>query len=207
MKKTVIVVCCFIFFIGLSYSQSINSVRVGYEAPIEGPFPTAVVFRGDTVIISWQSNGIFGNIDFEIRKTNNSYSGIIINNYPYNDLPKSYKIPSHLTSGNYVVRIKQGALFSDSNVFTIKGPRSIGWVNVFLEGKPTPPSGFTIGQTLALSWDNSNISGNGNVFLKKLTAPFTTLTVSNNRPLSDIPATILLNNSNISTLLSDFLYK
>lgn len=194
MKKTFLLTVLFIVSAVFLYPGSISSVKVGFETRDEGPSPTSVVFRGDHIAIVWRTSGIQGNVRIELCRVNNFVAQVISPQYPHNDLPKVYRIPSGIIPGKYYVKISQGRTFGKSNIFTIKKERRIAWVNVFLEGRPTPPRGFTIGQTLAISWDTTHILGKVTVKLKMARAPFKEFVISTLRPYNDIPATYRLHN-------------
>jgi len=181
-----------IFGIVAIYGQQVDWVKVGYEVALEGPFPTAVVFHDDTVIISWKTTGIQGNVIIELIHQNQSLAQTISSGYPVNDIPKAVKVSSALTPGKYFVRIRQGLVSGLSGQFEIRGPRSIKWVNVFHEGKKKSAKTFYSGQTLAVSWDTSHLVGQVTVILRKKSRPMIKklqLFISKNRPYDDIPAT------------------
>ncbi len=99
MKKYICTFLIIILIPAIGFCQSIQNVILGYEVPSEGPFPTAKVFHGDTVIIRWQTSGITGNVRLELHHENHNLAAIIAPQYPYNDLPKAYKIPNSLAPG------------------------------------------------------------------------------------------------------------
>ena len=198
MKKFVLVFSILLLISVISFSQSIHGVKIGYEVPSEGPFPTSLVFHGDTVIIVWQTTAIAGNVRIELRRQNHTLAAVIIPIYPFDDLPKAYQIPNSIVPGKYYIKVQQGNVAGNSSLFRIMGPRSIKWVNVFLEGKPYPQKGFRIGQTIAISWDTSHLLGQVTVVLKRgksLRPSFgKAYIISKNRPAGDIPATFKIPN-------------
>jgi len=193
MKKFVLVFSILLLISVISFSQSIHGVKIGYEVPSEGPFPTSLVFHGDTVIIVWQTTAIAGNVRIELRRQNHTLAAVIIPIYPFDDIPKAYQIPSSISPGKYYIKVRQGNVSGNSGIFRIMPPRGIKWVNVFLEGKPYPKAGFKPGQTLAVSWDTSHLLGTVSVILKKnftksFQMRFKPIFISQNRPYNDIPA-------------------
>jgi hypothetical protein len=194
MKKLNFAILIFCFWLIPAFAQTIHSVKIGYEVPSEGPFPTALVFHGDTVIIVWQSTSISGNVRIELRRQTHSLAAVIVPAYPFDDIPKAYQIPSSISPGKYYIKVRQGNVSGNSGIFRIMPPRGIKWVNVFLEGKPYPKAGFKPGQTLAASWDTSHLLGTVSVILKKnftksFQMRFKPIFISQNRPYNDIPAT------------------
>ena len=195
MKRNFLLIALLAIFTGILHSGNIFSVKVGFETELEGPFPTAVVFWNDTVAITWKSTGISGNVQIALHRFNTSLVQVIHPQYPFNDLPATYRIPPKIAPGKYYVRVSQGKFGGgNSNYFTIKGRRFIGWVRAFLEGISTPPQGFTIGQTLAVSWQTTEIIGQVTILLKSAQAPNQQFIISENRPYGDIPATYKLHN-------------
>ena len=198
MKKFVLAFLISLLISAISFSQSIHGVKIGYEVPSEGPFPTSLVFHGDTVIIVWQTTAIAGNVRIELRRKNHSLAAVIIPTYPFDDLPKAFQIPNSIAPGKYYIKVRQGNIFGNSSLFRIMGSRGIKWVNVFLEGKPYPKKGFRIGQTIAISWDTSHLLGQVTVLIKrgKSLSPIRSkpYIISKNRPAGDIPATFKIPN-------------
>ena len=198
MKKYGFALVILVLIPVISFSQSVHGVKIGYEVPSEGPFPTSRVFHGDTVIIVWQTTAISGNVRIELRRQNHTLAAVIAPLYPFDDLPKAYQIPNSTAPGKYYIKVLQGNISGNSSLFRIMGPRGIKWVKVFLEGKPYPKKGFRIGQTIAISWDTSHLLGQVTVVLKrgKSLSPIRikSYIISKNRPAGDIPATFKIPN-------------
>lgn len=169
----------------------IQNIKIGYEVVQEGPFPATTVFKGDHTIIRWDAAGMTGNVMIELYRQDHQLAQVIAPAYPVGDLPKSYQVNQQLSPGMYYIRVTQGGVSVPSYLFRIGPPRSIGWVNVFLEGLPDPPC-FRTGQTIAVSWDQSNILGKVNVVLRSVANPSKIVSISQNRPYDDIPATYLI---------------
>ncbi len=196
MRHILLITALLAMLAGVLYAApaTISNVRIGFEVPEEGPFPASTVFRGDTLMLTWKTRNISGNVLVELRRSNHSVAAVIYPRYPYNDMPGTYRIPAGLALGRYYARVSQGAVYGNSNPFIVKGRRNISRITVFLEGQPTPPGGFTTGQTLAVSWSTSDILGQISLFLIRAQAPSQQFTISANRPSGDIPATYGLHN-------------
>jgi hypothetical protein len=71
-------------------------------------------------------------------------------------------------------------------------------LHIFTQILPVPIlpfyQGFTIGQTLAISWQTTEIIGQVTILLKSAQAPNQQFIISENRPYGDIPATYKLHN-------------
>lgn len=191
MRKIISVLFVFCMGVVLLNGGTVQNIKIGYEGVHEGPFPATTVFKGDTTIIRWDASGMSGDIQIRLLHQNGVVAQVIAPSYPVGDIPKSYLVNHTLSPGMYFIRIHQGESWWDSYLFRIGPARSIGWVNVFLEGLPDPPC-FRTGQTIAVSWDQSNILGEVDVVLRSVANPSKQVMISQNRPYDDIPATYLI---------------
>lgn len=76
---------------------------------------------GDTITISWTSNGISGDVRVSLWTSSSSTGKVIMDPYPYNGSPLLYTIPSTMQAGDYFIRIKH----STSNVADASGTFSL----------------------------------------------------------------------------------
>jgi hypothetical protein len=169
--------------------QTIGNVKIGYEIDSQGPFPTSIVYQQDTLIIRWDKADLQGEVTLDVRHPNNTLVHVIAAAHPCGDIPKAFTIPASLLPGSYHIRVSQGPVSGQSAPFTVKPPRSLNSVTVFLEGQALPAA-FHPGQTVAVSWQ-AKLLGKIKIVLKKGDST-QVMVVSQSRDYNDIPATFNL---------------
>jgi len=116
IKKTILFIFAFAFFFGFISSQTIT---------VTSPHTGDTWYKGQTYIITWTKTGTMGNF-VKIKLRNSTSTAVvldIISHIPNNG-SYSWKIPTSVAPGNYVIRVRtmDNAVYGDSTVFTIADP-------------------------------------------------------------------------------------
>ncbi len=121
---------------------------------ITAPAGGETFYKTSSLPIEWSTIGVTGDVKILLIRSDKSGGYIVASGIPYNNSPYEYTIPFEVTTGSYIVKVKNGRDTPGiSENFTIKEPSIIVTT-------PTGGEVFATGDTIPISWTTAGITGN-----------------------------------------------